>query len=115
MAYLIHPTERLYPSKKKGHLGTRAVEITPENVEDIANKFEETVIYRIARGGTRVRDGFLCNLVVDEKMNLRTRRKVEIGDFVICMVRAKTPVMARDHFLSIFEAKPVDWWTPTKE
>ena len=101
MPYLIHPTERLYPSKKKGGLGTRAIEITTENVEDIAKTFNEQVIYKI-----------VCDLVVDEKMKLRTRRKVNIGDFVICMVRAKTPVMSREHFLNIFEAEPVDWWKP---
>lgn len=112
MPYLIHPTERLYPSKKKGGLGTRAIEITTENVEDIAKTFDEQVIYKLVRGGSRVRDGFLCDLVVDEKMKLRTRRKVDIGDFVICMVRAKTPVMSREHFLNIFEAEPVDWWKP---
>lgn len=115
MAYLIHPTERLYPAKKKGALGTRAVEITAENVEDIANCFEETVIYKVVRGGSRVHDGFLCDLVVNKEMRVQTRRKVNIGDFVVCMVRAKTPVMSREHFLDIFEGTPVDWWKPTKE
>lgn len=112
MPYLLHPTERLYAAKKEGALGTRAIEITTENVSDIAEHFEESVIYKIVRGGSRVHDGFLCDFVVDKKMNVRTRRKVNIGDFVLCLVRAQAPIMPREVFLELFNPKPVDWWKP---
>lgn len=97
--------ENLYPARKQGALGIRAIEITALNVEQIAADFGEQLIWEVVRGGSRMKQGFLCSRVINSTAKLKTRRKVVIGDFVVKLDRVYC-VMEREVFELIFSTTP---------
>lgn len=99
------PSENLYPARKEGALGIRAIEITAQNVEQIAADFGEQLIWEVVRGGSRMKQGFLCSRVINSSAKLKTRRKVVLGDFVVKLDRAYC-VMEREVFELLFSTTP---------
>lgn len=97
--------ESLYPARKEGALGIRAVEITAQNIEQLAADFEEDLIWEIVRGGSRMKQGFLCSRVINSSAKLKTRRKVVLGDFVVKLDRVYC-VMEREVFELNFSTTP---------